>query len=700
MSGEAHSYVIAARETGLLRLQRRLRRMLGAPVRALLPGQKPHPGETFLGWGRKPSGLHAQALARRHGNGFLLLEDGFLRSFDLGVNGAPPLSVVADGAGIYYDATGPSDLENMLNTAQFTPEELAQAEKVIEVLRREGLSKYNSGLPVPEGAFPEGERRVLVVDQTAKDASIRLGLANEGDFAQMLWDAADENPDATIYVKAHPDVLAGKRRGCLAGGQDTKDVKYITENWHPHDLLRHFDKVYVVTSQMGLDALILGKEVHCFGMPFYAGWGLTHDRKQCNRRQAQRSLTELMAAAYLRYARYIDPVSGRQTDFFTVARHIARQKQMHRFWTGLGNKPWSGRVFAFGFQFWKPAMARPFFGEATHVRFVRSVRQARRAGISAADRIAVWGWREPSGLQDLAEELQVPIVRVEDGFLRSVGLGSDFVPPMSLIFDSRGIYFDPSTPSDLEHMLQTARFTDEQLEEARKLRAYIVKHGLTKYNLPRHPLPEEVLRAAAGRKVVLVPGQVENDASIIRGTGKVRTNLALLQAARAEEPDAFIIYKPHPDVLAHNRTGRLHLHRALHYCDHVETRADIISCIEAANTVHTMTSLSGFDALLRGKRVVCHGMPFYAGWGLTEDRSPPQRRARQRSLDELLAAALLLYPRYVLNGQITDTLAIARHLQQQRKNSGLASLPLQKGGRYGRLLRETLRSLQVRLSPR
>jgi capsular polysaccharide export protein len=41
------------------------------------------------------------------------------------------------------------------------------------------------------------------------------------------------------------------------------------------------------------------------------------------------------------------------------------------------------------------------------------------------------------------------------------------------------------------------------------------------------------------------------------------------------------------------------------------------------------------------------GAPFYAGWGLTEDRSdvPPRRRA-QPTLEGLVHAALIDYPRY------------------------------------------------------
>ena len=63
-----------------------------------------------------------------------------------------------------------------------------------------------------------------------------------------------------------------------------------------------------------------------------------------------------------------------------------------------------------------------------------------------------------------------------------------------------------------------------------------------------------------------------------------------------------------------------------------------------------MTSLTGFDALLRGKKVVTYGLPFYAGWGLTQDMikgaAALDRRTRQLTLDELVAAVLLLYPLY------------------------------------------------------
>ncbi|MEW5944271.1 MAG: hypothetical protein AB1710_10570 [Pseudomonadota bacterium] len=308
-----------------------------------------------------------------------------------------------------------------------------------------------------------------------------------------------------------------------------------------------------------------------------------------------------------------------------------------------GTAAWSGRVFCFGFRYWKHAHVRPFFGEGVRLVFARSAAHARARGVGPADRMAVWGQKDTPELRVLADELGLDLVRVEDGFLRSVGLGADFIPPMSLVFDRRGIYFDPSGDSDLEHLLNHTDFTSELLERARKVRERLDAERITKYNVEQDaPLRLET----DGRRVILVPGQVEDDASILKGAGEVRTNAGLLGAVREEHPGAFIIYKPHPDVLARNRNGRVAVEHLHALCDHVETRASVIRCIEACDEVHTMTSLTGFDALLRGKRVVTYGAPFYAGWGLTEDHAALARRTRRLSLDELVAGALLLYPRY------------------------------------------------------
>ncbi|OYY73974.1 MAG: hypothetical protein B7Y40_06875 [Gammaproteobacteria bacterium 28-57-27] len=292
-----------------------------------------------VGWGRKKSGLRAERAARRWGEPMLLLEEGFLRSYGLGASGARALSLVTDDVGIYYDATRPSRLENLLNAGHFTPELITEAARVLRLIRQAGLSKYNIGrqiIPAKElsssASSASVPKRILVVDQTAGDASIRYGLANTAAFSTMLEAAIDENPDAEVWVKTHPDVLAGKKKGCLDAAHHRSGIHWISENWHPHALLEHFERVYVATSQMGFDALLLDKPVTCFGVPFYAGWGLTDDRQACSRRTAKRTLLELVAAAYLQYPRYIQPETAKPGTFFDVAEFVARQKRMVGFW--------------------------------------------------------------------------------------------------------------------------------------------------------------------------------------------------------------------------------------------------------------------------------------------------------------------------------------------------------------------------------
>ncbi len=236
---------------------------------------------------------------------------------------------------------------------------------------------------------------------------------------------------------------------------------------------------------------------------------------------------------------------------------------------------------------------------------------------------------------------RVTVLCVEDGFLRSVGLGADLVRPLSWTIDRRGLHFDPRQPSDLEVLLSQPA-PAALLEEAARLRDDIVAARLTKYNVGaarwHHPRGK--------RKVVVVAGQVESDASLCHGAPGVRTNIALLRAVRSAEPDAFIVYKTHPDVAARLRAAGAGEAQAGQWCDEVVADAPMTDLLDGADELHVMTSLAGFEALLRGKRVVCHGQPFYAGWGLTHDLHPLPRRTRRLTPEALVAGALIRYPCY------------------------------------------------------
>lgn len=293
----------------------------------------------------------------------------------------------------------------------------------------------------------------------------------------------------------------------------------------------------------------------------------------------------------------------------------------------------TAQLLAHGFSVRKRPMLRRFL-QRTDIRFLR-------AGdvIPPGATLLLWGAAPPP----IGAPAGVRVVRVEDGFLRSAGLGADLVPAVSWVFDPEGIHFDPRSPSALESMLQAGGFSASELARAAALRRRIVEAGLTKYNLGA-----PAWRAPPGhREVVLVAGQVETDAAIAAGAVDIRTNLGLLQAVRRARPGAWLVYKPHPDVAAGLRSRGIGEHRAAEACDEVLAHGSMHQLMDQVHEIHVLTSLAGFEALLRGRPVVCWGQPFYAGWGLTRDAHAHPRRTRRLTLDELVAGALLRYPRYV-----------------------------------------------------
>lgn len=282
-----------------------------------------------VGWGRKDSGQIARDYAERHKLPYLGIEDGFVRSVGLGVDGHPPCSLVLDDLGIYYDATAPSRLEAWLNDLEFrlSATELARAERCMAQIRELRLSKYNQApREFDLGPRVDGRARVLVADQTWGDMSVVLGLASETSFRAMLEAARAENPDAELIVKGHPDVQSGKKRGYLQEAGAVAGARVIATHVNPIALLEQVDKVYVATSQLGFEALLVGKPVTCFGAPFYSGWGLTDDRTRIVRRARRRSLAELFHAAYLRYARYVDPETGQRCELERTLAYLAAHR--------------------------------------------------------------------------------------------------------------------------------------------------------------------------------------------------------------------------------------------------------------------------------------------------------------------------------------------------------------------------------------
>lgn len=607
----------------------------------------PAPGAPVLAWGHAPRAGRAESLAARAGAPLWRIEDAWLRGLHPGrAGGEGPMGLLVDRQGIHYDPSRPSDLETLLATDPLDdPALLARAELAIARLRHLHLSKYNAhdpARPAPAPGF------VLVVDQVRGDASVRVGGVGDGAFAALLARAKAEHPDAEIVIRTHPETAAGTRPGYFGPGDAGGRVRLVSDPVSPWALLAGARAVYTVSSQLGFEAILAGHRPVVAGMPFYAGWGLSEDAGH-PRRGRRLSAAQLFAGAAILYPLWFDPLRGAACGIEEVIDQLEARARAWR-------EDRAGWV-ATGMRAWKRGPLQGFFGSVKPVRFVADPGRAAAVAQQTGRRLMGWAGAVPA---DFAG------VRVEDGLLRSRGLGAELVPPLSLVTDDLGIYFDPTRESRLERLI-AAPLPPGGAERAARLRAAVVAAGVTKYNLVGGGAEAvAALRAARpGVRVVLVPGQVEDDASVRLGAGAVRTNRDLIRAARAGNPGAALVYKPHPDVVAGLRPGAVP--DAAELADLVLTGGDPAAVLGAVDAVWTITSGLGFEALLRGVPVTVLGAPFYAGWGLTDDRGPvPARRAplpAAEALDRLVHAVLIAYPRYrdpVTGAPCPPELAVAR----------------------------------------
>jgi capsular polysaccharide export protein len=601
--------------------------------------------KSVTGWGRKRSGLRATKNAVKFNVRVKLKEDGFIRSIGLG--DSMSFSEVEDDLGIYYDATVISRLEKLIiKNAKDNPIVLETARKAIHLIKHHEVSKYNAALEVTEELkekLQKNPNNILIIAQTKADMSLEYGLANTFAPNDIITAAVEENPNTNIYLKVHTDVLNGRKESDIDLSSVPKSIKIISEDVNPISLLKQFTKVYTKTSQMGFEALMVGCECVCFGMPFYAGWGLTDDRVQCKRRTKKRSLEEVFAAAYILYPRYYNPYTKKSSDVIDTIKTIVKYRDIER----KANE----KLYLFGFSRWKHNFTIPFLTEykKENIHFINPIFSAHldlalKNGLSPQDKIYVWGKKGFSDLETWTKENGTNITRVEDGFIRSVGLGSDLTRPYSLVVDDLGIYFDPQQESRLENILSSHDFaTIDTNNLAHTLISKIQKSKISKYNTTP---TNSSTNFPKNKTIKLVIGQVEDDASIIYGGNGMTNQELLTQVRNSAGKEAYIIYKPHPDVLSGNRIGIIPDDIAQSLADSVST-GNIHDLLDISDEVHTITSLTGFEALMKQKTVFTYGMPFYAGWGLTTDKKDCLRRKRKLSLEELVVGTLILYPRYI-----------------------------------------------------
>ncbi|PKA39987.1 beta-3-deoxy-D-manno-oct-2-ulosonic acid transferase [Rhizobium sullae] len=262
-------------------------------------------------------------------------------------------------------------------------------------------------------------------------------------------------------------------------------------------------------------------------------------------------------------------------------------------------------------------------------------------------RVLAWQYKGVPQLKRFCRKHAVPFQYVEDGFIRSIALGAHAAPPMSLAFDAQDMYFNANVPTDLEDLLATYDFDSDTvlMERARKCIERQLAAGLSKYNQGERVSVEAIYGAKTKRRILVI-GQVERDASIQYGSIKKYSNNDLVWIAVRENPNAQIIYKPHPEVLQGTADAMSDPDAVRGAALVLDMDISLSDALQTIDHVYTITSLAGFESLLRGIKVTALGCPFYSGWGVTDDRQPNKRRGRKLTAEQIFAAAYILYPRY------------------------------------------------------
>ena len=614
------------------------------------------PQSVLLGWGYKQNTQKTRSIAAQKQLPYWALEDGFISWLKHPSQTQPceRLSYVIDKTGIYYDASKPSGLDVLLEKPnELDGFDIQRIDRLRSQLLKLKVSKYNQVRSTTPNHLQllldePNHQFTLLVDQTFNDASIEFSGGGQYSFEAMFnWglEKLKTNPEHQLILKVHPDVILGTKRGYLfdvlsAYKADSKSelivnrIHILTDDVSPHDLIANMESVATVSSQLGFEALWQGKEVHCFAWPFYAGRGLTvdHNEKPLAYPRLQVELADLLNAALIEYPSYLHPDTQQECEVEDILDYM----QAHFSCRQLSLP----KLNVNDVSLWKRSFIPEFLTQ--NIQNV-SFNKAQSVDVQQL----YWGMKQPekSGW------------RMEDGFIRSVGLGADLRRPSSLVLDDEGIYYNGKKASGLESLLNSYDLNDYELNRAEKLLALINESAITKYNVDVNSpylsqLKQNIDHYNATKKtkeqsVILVTGQFQKDLSMQFGALDISDNLSLLRAVREDYPDAFIIYKEHPDVYSGVRPGKLNEADVKALADEYVTDVAITELFDVVDRVCTICSLAGFEALLRGLKVSTYGLPFYGGWGLTEDKYSFARRTKPRDLYELLYITQVLYSRYV-----------------------------------------------------
>ena len=265
--------------------------------------------DIYLQWAGQQD-LRQREVQQALGKERLIVEDGLLVNDRKNTPFRQKLSISFDDGAAWQDDTGLASrlAATLQSDAVLSAEASARATALIQRIVDGRLSRHNH---LPDVAIKLGsaERpKLLLIDGISAKADAEKVAAAQQAFKTMLRDVIAQYPDHDIVVKTE---LPKTRYLALNVLAHLPNVYFIDFNIHTRSLLDIAEKVFVVNASEGFEAVMLGKEVHCYGKPFYAGWGLTVDYAAMPERTARRSVEDIFHYAYIVGSRYYLPTEER-----------------------------------------------------------------------------------------------------------------------------------------------------------------------------------------------------------------------------------------------------------------------------------------------------------------------------------------------------------------------------------------------------
>lgn len=110
------------------------------------------------------------------------------------------------------------------------------------------------------------------------DYKIKRVIPHCVDQASLIEQIADSLPHGyDLVLKEHPMSIGRNRLALLRRLRRIPNARLVEPHTSSHDLVQRSEAVAVISSTVGLEALMHGKGVLTLGQPFYSGYGVTLD---------------------------------------------------------------------------------------------------------------------------------------------------------------------------------------------------------------------------------------------------------------------------------------------------------------------------------------------------------------------------------------------------------------------------------------